>query len=266
MARKDRLGQEPRRIMSGDVLKVLGAIMTVQASLGRLLAFQTVPDLGALGQAEALVQAQSLLEGGSGTMVAVAYVLQMAANFAWPVFAFLAVQGFLYTSNLKFYLLRLSIFALVSEIPYDLVTSGLWFNWGDQNVLFTILFGLLALTLSEELSRRSNSYFPRFAMLIGGVLWVTLLKMEYNFFIIPAMFAFFYLEERELLRDLLVLLLTALMIPSMGLYTLAVTGPTAVALLALHWYNDVTPRISKWVWYGLYPLHLILLAVLGAYM
>ena len=33
------------------------------ASLGRLLAFQTVPDLGALGQAEALVQAQSLLEG-----------------------------------------------------------------------------------------------------------------------------------------------------------------------------------------------------------
>ena len=172
MARKDRLGQEPRRIMSGDVLKVLGAIMTVQASLGRLLAFQTVPDLGALGQAEALVQAQSLLEGGSGTIVAVAYVLQMAANFAWPVFAFLAVQGFLYTSNLKFYLLRLSIFALVSEIPYDLVTSGLWFNWGDQNVLFTILFGLLALTLSEELSRRSNSYFPRFAMLIGGVLWV----------------------------------------------------------------------------------------------
>lgn len=266
MARENRLDRTPRRPLSGDVLKALGAVITVQASLGRLLMMLSVPDFSAMGQTEALAQAQGLLSEGSGTMVALACVLQMSANLAWPIFAFLAVQGFMYTGSVGKYVLRMTIFALVSEIPYDLACSGQWFNWSDQNVLFTILFGLLALTLSEELSRRGHSYLPRFAMLVGGTLWVILLRMEYGILIIPAMFAFFYLEERELLRDILVLVPTLIMIPSMGLYTLAVTIPAALALLALHWYNDAPPRVSKWVWYGLYPLHLAILAVLGQYM
>ncbi len=48
-------------------------------------------------------------------------LLQLLGGLAVPIFAFLLVEGFLNTSSYKKYLLSLTVFALVSEVPYDLV-------------------------------------------------------------------------------------------------------------------------------------------------
>ncbi len=68
-------------------------------------------------------------------------------RIAFILFAYLAVEGFQHTKSRKAYLLRLGIFAFVSEIPFDLAFSEVCFNKESQNVFFTLLIGVLVLTV-----------------------------------------------------------------------------------------------------------------------
>lgn len=63
-------------------------------------------------------------------------------RLAFPIFAFLTVEGYFHTKNLKRYLLRLLIFALISEVPFDLMYGGTVFYPFHQNVLWTFLIAL----------------------------------------------------------------------------------------------------------------------------
>ena len=74
--------------------------------------------------------------------------MRLIGRMAFPLYAFLLVQGFLYTGSRKKYAIRLGSFAVISEIPFNLVASGQVFNPGGQNTLFTLLAGLLCLVMS----------------------------------------------------------------------------------------------------------------------
>ena len=68
-----------------------------------------------------------------------AAVFQLLGGLAVPVFAFLLVEGFLHTKSFKGYLLRMLLFALVSEVPFDFAMGGKLFNWTQQDMPFTLI-------------------------------------------------------------------------------------------------------------------------------
>lgn len=68
-------------------------------------------------------------------------ILRIIGRISFPIFAYLIAEGMVHTSNWKKYMLRLLIFAIISEIPFDLMTSGKIIDWSNQNVLFTLFLG-----------------------------------------------------------------------------------------------------------------------------
>ena len=71
-------------------------------------------------------------------------------RIAFPIFAFMSVEGFFHTKNLKKYAGRLFVFALISEVPFNLVVGNSVFYPLHQNVLWTFLIGVGLMWINEK--------------------------------------------------------------------------------------------------------------------
>lgn len=74
-------------------------------------------------------------------------------RLAFPIFCFLLSEGFYLTHSRKKYMLRILIAALLSEIPFDMALYGFFPYNQHQNVMLTLLLGLLALDAMEYFER-----------------------------------------------------------------------------------------------------------------
>lgn len=98
--------------------------------------------------------------------------MRLIGRFGFPIFCFLLVEGFLHTRSRVKYALRLFLFALISEIPFDLAFRGEWFYTKYQNVFFTLFIGLItmyAFSFFEERLKRLKGSAPGIMCLILGI-------------------------------------------------------------------------------------------------
>ena len=77
-------------------------------------------------------------------------------RLAFPIFAFQIAEGYFHTSNFKRYAMRLMAFALISEIPFNLFFASSAFYPFHQNVMFTLLLGLVGLRAYDRARQGEN--------------------------------------------------------------------------------------------------------------
>lgn len=80
--------------------------------------------------------------------------MRLVGRMAFPLYAFLLVQGFMWTRNWQKYVTRVALFALISEIPFNLMLTGdVWYSRA-QNTIVTLLIGLICMRMLETLEKR----------------------------------------------------------------------------------------------------------------
>lgn len=146
-------------ILSGSMLKVIALCCMILDHTAMML----IPRDG-----EVLFQL-------AGHTITLYKMMRLIGRLAFPIFAFLLVEGFVHTHDRKKYGIRLFLFALISEIPWNLAFSGSW-HFVRQNVFFTLFFGYLGICFLERFQKRNaGGEGWRAAMLLAGAMMLSVL-------------------------------------------------------------------------------------------
>jgi hypothetical protein len=83
-------------------------------------------------------------------------ILRIIGRFSFPIFAYMIAKGWKHTSSKKNYVIRLSIFALISQVPYAYFGPAVEASWLHLNVIILFVFSLGALYLID-IQRKNKS-------------------------------------------------------------------------------------------------------------
>ena len=109
-----------------------------------------------------------------GTVVPGNDWLTCLGRISFPIFAFMIVEGYFHTGNLKKYVKRLFLFALISEIPFNLAMGSRLFYPVHQNVLWSFLMAIGFIYRNEK-AVKSGKWWKRAATAVVSVILAYLL-------------------------------------------------------------------------------------------
>lgn len=197
-------------------------------------------------------------------------------RISFVLFTYLIVESFFYTRSRARFLLRLFLFALLSEIPFDLALSGTAVDWSGQNVYWTLFLGVLVLTLWDYLSSYGNVFaaLGGWMVLLAGCAAAFFCSTDYRFMGILLIFSMYRTRGKDggvrfMAAGLVMLFGTwgSNLIRYAGTYSadylfrfsLREMYGLFAFLLIFHYNGEKGRQFPKLFYYGFYPVHLLIL-------
>ena len=197
-------------------------------------------------------------------------IFRNIGRIAFPIFVFLIVEGFYHTRNIRKYEIRMLIFALISEIPFDLAFSSQILEFTYQNVFFTLFLGLVMLDVIRTIQKKmpAAGTAAEILILILFMAAAYFLKTDYDAGGILLIYAFYKLRGRPLWQ-------TAVLLAVSYVFFGLVECPSVIAMVPIFLYNGkrgfgkdgvysggrngVGAAAVKYAFYLFYPGHLLIL-------
>lgn len=224
------------RILSGSALKLIAVItMAIDHTASHLLRHQ-----------EFFTEPLLTYHDHSLTWY---FILRSVGRLAFPIFAFLIVEGFIHTRSHRRYGWNLFVCALISEIPWALTHHGL--HLMGHNVIFTLLWGYLGLCVVE---RNRNNWHKSGVILMTMLAVAFLFRADYGgsgFAFIVMLYA---LRRHHALQALV------------GCCMLPMKWVTGLAFIPINMYNGrrgfIQGPVGKYLFYAFYPVHLFVIWII----
>lgn len=195
----------------------------------------------------------------SSNGIGIAYVIcRILGRISFPLFCLLLSEGAAHTSSIRKYEMRILLFALLSEVPYDAAMSGNLIDPEAQNVFFSLFIGLVILDMIKRLDavvkcRVVKVILLSLAVIAAGLFNEYVVRGSYGQFGIYAIVLTYIIKENDY----------ACLAEAAVLSVPNYTGTfTLLALPFFHFYNGERGRGPKMAFYVFYPAHLLLLALI----
>ena len=174
-------------------------------------------------------------------------LMRKIGRLSFPLYCFLLVEGFLHTHDRKKYGSNLLLFALISEIPWNLEHTGTLF-YEKQNVFFTLFLGFVALCCVEHWREHPREQLAALLMLFLAEMC---LQADYGVVGFGLILLMYLLREQRILQAVL------------GCCFLSSTWVGGLAFIPINLYNGkrgfIHGKTLKYAFYSAYPLHILIL-------
>lgn len=256
--------------ISGSTLKIIALVTMLIDHFGAIILGRMMDQRG-IYEILNTADATALFEwmGKHGGLFLIYTVLRYIGRVAFPIFIFLMVEGFARTRNKWKYLLRMLLFAVLSEIPFDLALRNQILEFSYQNIFFTLAIGLLAMIICEYIEKQvwskgtigSKLLAVMFtaAVILAAMVLAKVIASDYDWRGIACIMAIFLFRRNKVYQ----------IVAGCIAFLWEFTAPLAFVPIAF--YNGERGLKLKYVFYAFYPVHLLVLYVisllcgLGAY-
>lgn len=194
--------------------------------------------------------------------------LTVIGRIAFPIFAWFVAEGCRKTKDPIKYILRLLLFALLSEVPFQLCFFGT-LELGYHNVIFTLLLGALGALIGKHFMEKHPRWLGACVSGIAVMALAYFLYTDYGAWGVGLILVLFYLPEEKPRLLFLAAWISVFQLIFHGSHVWLQGGDryylllqwlgalTSVLLLTM--YHGEKGRGGKWLFYWFYPIHLLLL-------
>lgn len=205
--------------------------------------------------------------------------LTCIGRITFPIYAFMIVEGYFHTKNLSRYVKRLLLFAILSEVPFNLAMGSRVFYPLHQNVLWSFLISIGLIYWNERVKLRGKLWarilVAAVSVILGYLVGIFTMVDYYHAGVLTVL-AFYFFRQRKWWGYVGQLFcLWYINVEMLGGYMYEVQlfgqqifimrqGLALLALIPIWMYQGRQGYHSKWLQYGyyaFYPLHLLVLGL-----
>ena len=242
----------PRKGISSSTLKLIAVIAMIIDHFGAGILGRYLSMNGLYSLDTGDVSAVSMWLEQNQTLYITYSATRMIGRIAFPIYCFTLVEGFERTRNQMKYAQRLLLFALISEIPFDLLFKGKVLEFIYQNVFFTLFCGLAVMMglrwIEEHMNQKSiTAALASVLTVIAGLAAAELLKTDYAAIGVACIVILYTFRKKKVWQ----------IIAGCIIFCWEITAP--LAFVPIGFYNGTRGLKLKYFFYLVYPVHIFLL-------
>ena len=199
-------------------------------------------------------------------------------RIAFPLFAFQTTIGYEKTRSVKKYLIRLLVFAIISQISfslYNIIIIGS--NGFELNVIFTMILGIISMYIYDikiepkiRISQKVLTNIIKFILIANILMLAQLIKVDYKAYgvFLILFIHIFYNHKNKIwfIIGYILLVIAKFTISYYGTvpvqYYIGLLIGGLLPLIIMLLYNGKKGKSLKYLFYVFYPVHLAIIVLI----